>query len=243
MANNINSKIVFAEKSFDIGCPVILWNEPGGLNFYSTRKFSPRNVEFNSLNLTQFAIHWSATYKALHTFNGLKSRGLSCTFIIDDNDINGYATIYQALDGKEIGWSQGQGFNQLGPGVEISYIPTAWSDPNAYSDAIKQKWNVPNHTTTTAWVHGTKLKVFLPTEAQLNSLYSLIWGFSELFPKIPMKFPTDNNGNYITTALTNPEKYIGLVNHFHLTKGKIDTAGLDMRKVEEEVVNRKLIGY
>jgi hypothetical protein len=74
-------------------------------------------------------------------------------------------------------------------------------------------------------------------------LYQLIWGFSELFPKVPAKFPTDKDGNYITTVLKEPLEYSGLLSHYHLTKEKIDTAGLDYALVEKEVALRKKFGF
>ena len=94
-----------------------------------------------------------------------------------------------------------------------------------------------------ATVHGVKLKVHLPTKAQIASLLQLMWGFTELFPHVPAKFPRDSQGALITTKLDKPETYTGFVNHFHLTRDKMDTLGLDMEMVEREVAKRKQTGY
>jgi hypothetical protein len=240
MSNNL---IWAADKSFDIGCKVIKWDESGGFNFAPLRKYNLRNCNYEKLKniLTQFTVHWSATYRAQHTFQGLIARGYSVNFIIDDNDINGYASIYQCLDLKHAGWSQGDGFNDLGAGVEISYQPTAW-EQDMYDSNDQKKWNVPPHETITAPIHGTKMRVHLPTQAQMNSLIQLIWGYCELFPKVKPEFPKNKN-QYITTVLNNPQSYQGLVNHYHLKRGKIDTAGLDMKKIEEEIAKRRRTGY
>lgn len=234
------------EKSFDIGCKVIKWDEPGGLNLIPYKKYSRRNgANFKELSekLTQFTVHWSVNYRAKHMFGGLKARGLSCNFMIDDDrDQNGYATIYQNLPIMYAGWSQGKKFNTMGAGVELAYMPQAWEE-NMYDANDQRKWKVPPHDTLVAPIHGTKMKVHLPTEAQMNSLKALIWGYCELFPHIPAEFPKDNNGKYITTKLKKPAEYVGLVNHYHIRRDKIDTAGLDMEDIEREVNQRLTFGY
>jgi len=242
----MNTSIVACDKTFNIGCRVILWDEKEGINFLPHNRYTKRDISFDQLSniLTQFTVHWSVTYRAKHMESGLIARGLSCNFMIDDDkDESGYATIYQCLPIQHGGWSQGGKFNALGAGVEISYMPQKWSHPNLYSKTNRKKYDVPDHDTVTAPIHGTKLKVFLPTKAQMNSLKALIWGYTELFPKIPSKFPRDKNGNYITTVLSEPEKYTGLVNHYHLKRGKIDTAGIDMKEIEEIVDSMHRLGY
>lgn len=233
------------DKSFNIGCRVIKWDEPEGLSFLNLRQFyTYRNWDYETLKdkLKQFTIHWSVTYRAKHMFSGLKARGYSCNFMIDDDNVEGYATIYQNLPIQHAGWSQGTGLNALGPGVEISYMPNAW-DEDMYDENDQKKWNVPPHPTTTAIVHGTKLKVHLPTDAQMNSLYQLIWGYCELFPDIKPEFPKDKYGIPLTTNLGNTHTYTGLVNHYHLKRGKIDAAGIDMALIEKEVKSRLRTGY
>lgn len=235
-------------RGFDIGCRVVKWDEPGGLNFIPYGRYTKRNVDYEWLknNLTQLTIHWSVTYRSKHMFNGLKARGLSCNFMIDDDNVNGYATIHQCLPIMHAGWSQGsskgRSFNSLGAGIEISYMPQAW-ESDMYDANDQKKWNVPPHETKWAPIHGTKMKVHLPTEAQMNSLYQLIWGYCELFPQVKPEFPKDNNGNYITTVLKKPHDYVGLVNHYHLRRAKIDAAGIDMESIEDEVNSRLELGY
>lgn len=234
----MNTSIVVDDKcSFDIGCRVVLWDEPKGLNFIPHGRFSKKG------KCQQFTTHWSVTYRAKHMCDGLVARGLSVNFMIDDDcDKDGYSTVYQCLPLKYFGWSQGKQFNTLGHGVEVSYMPQCWSTPGLYSEYNRKRYNVPLHKTTTAPIHGTKLKVFLPTKAQMNSLIALTWGYTELYPHVPAKFPK-KNGEYITTVLPKPETYEGLVNHYHLKRGKVDTAGLDMKKVEDTVAQMQEWGY
>jgi hypothetical protein len=139
-------------KSFDIGCRVVKWDEPDGFNFIPKGKYNKRDISFEELStqMKQFCVHWSVTYRASHMFNGLNARNLSCNFMIDDdvND-NGYATIYQCLPILYAGWSQGGVYNNMGPGVEISYMPQAW-ERDMYTTLNQKKWNVPSHGTVSA---------------------------------------------------------------------------------------------
>lgn len=241
----MNTKIWAAGRSFDTGCRVVKWDEEEGLNFTPRDNYTRRNITFEQLSplMKQFTVHWSVTYRANHMFNGLNARGLSCNFMIDD-DINpqGYATVYQTLDIKHAGWSQGAGYNDLGPGVEISYMPQAW-ERNMYSSWAQDKWDVPPHETKVAPVHGTKLKVHLPTKAQIASLLQLMWGFIELFPHVPAKFPRTPQGFHTHTKLENPKGYSGFCSHYHLKRSKVDTAGLDHQMIEEEVAKRRQLGF
>jgi len=240
-----NNSIWAAGKSVNIGCRVVKWDEPGGFDFHPYGKYIKRNSSYEALQreIKQFTIHWSVTYRASHMYTGLKARNLSCNFMIDDDsNPGGCATVYQCLDMKHGGYSQGPGLNALGPGVELAYMPQAW-EKNMYSAWAQKKYDVPPHDTVTAPVHGTKLKVYLPTESQMNALYSLIWGFSVLFPDVPLEFPKNAQGAHITTKLDNPEAYTGLCSHYHLRRSKIDTAGLDYEEMERELSIRKRIGF
>ncbi len=232
------------DKSFDIGCRVVKWDEPEGLNLIPFKKYTKRDLSYSELQqkIKQFTVHWSVTYKAKHMFGGLKARGLSCNFMIDDDNVNGYATIYQCLPIVYAGWSQGGSFNGLGAGVEISYMPQKW-EADMYDANDQKKWKVPPHDSIKAPINGTYLNVHLPTKAQMESLYQLIWGYCELFPDVKAEFPKDENGNYVTKLLKKPKDYVGLVNHYNIAKGKIDAAGLDLEKIEKEVATRKKLGY
>lgn len=244
--NLMNTRIwATFDKSFDIGCRVIRWDEPEGFNFIPNGKYRKRDISFDELSsqMKQFCVHWSVTYRASHMFGGLNARGLSCNFMIDD-DINdkGYATIYQCLPIMYAGWSQGTGLNDLGPGVEISYMPQAW-EKDMYTTLAQNKWKVPKHDTTIAPVHGTKLKVHLPTKAQIASLLQLMWGYVELFPHVPAKFPRNPQGFHTTTKLAEPNKYVGFVSHYHLSRNKTDTAGLDYEMIENQIQIRRKLGF
>lgn len=246
----MNTKIwATNDKSFDIGCKVVKWDEKEGFNFVPYGKYTWRNWDYDKLKekITQFTVHWSVNYRAKSMYYGLKARGLSVNFMIDDDcNEDGFATIYQTLPIQHAGWSQGTAngisFNQFGSGVEFALMPQAW-EKNMYSESNRKKFHVPEHETTIAPIHGTKLKVFLPTKAQMSSLINLIWGYCELFPNVKPYFPKDENGNYITTTIKNAQDYKGLLNHYNIKRGKIDTAGLDLNKIEETVYQIKELGF
>lgn len=238
-----NTSIVAAGKLFDAGCRVVLWDEEQGLSFYpggawSKGRYSARELELDELRkkITGFYIHHSVTYFAESTFRVLKARNLSCVFIIDD-DINedGCSTIYQCLDCKDGGWSQGGEHNRLGAGVEISYYPDAWDHPNRYSEAKIKKWGVQPHEIKTDVIHGhTFKKVFAPTDAQIKACTHLIYAYLKAFPDLKQSFPRAEDGSFISTIVPEEER-IGLLQHFSIRRDKIDAMGFPTDQVEKDV--------
>jgi N-acetyl-anhydromuramyl-L-alanine amidase AmpD len=240
-----NNSIFAGKRSFDIGCRVIKWDEKDGLDFTPKGKYiRQNNISEDELKsqLKQFCVHWSVTYRAKQMFTGLVAEGLSSNFMIDDDvDENGYATVFQCLDCTHGGWTQGGSFNTSARGVELSYMPQAWENKNLYSDANIKKWDVQPHEMKVGKVHGVNMNVFLPTEAQMKSLYQLLWGITQLFPDIPTKFPRDNEGNFLLTTLPKGSTFTGFINHYNVTRDKIDTCGLDLQTIEQEVEKRKQV--
>ncbi len=102
-----NFSIVVAGQKFDIGCRVVLWDQIGGLSFYKSGKYLPRKSTLEQLQsqVNCFVYHHAASYTAKATHQGLLGRGLSVNFIIDDDNNDGLATIYQCLDVKDCGYS------------------------------------------------------------------------------------------------------------------------------------------
>lgn len=228
-----NTAIVAAGQTADIGCRVVLWNEEKGFSFYGKGKFTPRNHDLDQLRkeIKLFVLHHSVTYTAKQTYSGLIGRGLSVNFIIDDNDIDGYATIYQCLDIKDAGLSHGP-FNKSGPGVEICYHPTAWKTPQAYSPENIKKYGVQPHPKMKDTIHRMPLEVFGPTEAQVRSTIALLKGFCQLFPNIKPEFPKDISGQVVKTVIPDPKH---IICHYNLTFNKVDPLGFPHEKVEKQL--------
>lgn len=229
--------IYSSDTSIELPCDVISWREK--FNFHPKGNFVRRNCSHEELQplIKQVVIHWAVNYNAEEMFNGLNARGLSCNFMIDDDCKDGFASVYQNLDMMHSGWSQGPGLNNLGIGIEMAYMPNLW-EKDFYTPELQRKHNVPDHPRSTATVHGTKLRVFLPTQAQLNSLYALLHGILTLFPNIPPTFPREE-GKLVYTQLKKPQEYSGLANHYHLRRDKLDAAGVDMIEIENYIANQR----
>jgi hypothetical protein len=234
-----NTCIIVGGKEFDTGIRVVLWNEEEGLSFYPNRKFHARDWDLEECrkHIKAFYIHHSVTYTAHSTFRGLMARGLSCNFMIDD-DIDpetGCATIYQHLDVKDGGWSQGGVHNHDGAGVEICYYPDAWTTPDRYSAFNRKRFGVHQHPVVSDTIHGHKFnKCYGPTDAQVKACNRLAAAYCLAFPDMPRTFPRDVDGKFISTVLPD-DKRVGLMHHFNVKRGKIDAMGYPTDQAEKDI--------
>lgn len=229
------NRIIICGQDHSIDCPTITWKDPGGMNAYQYQKFNFRNLTLDQLKqqTSCFVLHHSVTYTAKTCYDVLVNRGLSCTFLIDDDNKDGYATLYQTLDVKEVAWSHGP-LNSNGAGVEICYMPQAWENANLYSEANRKKYNVPEHIIVNDTVQNRTLKVFAPTQAQINTVECLIQTVC-LALDLPAAFPRDDQGNIIKSILQDPKSHKGLLGHFNINVQKNDPAGLDLDSIENNV--------
>ncbi len=221
---SMNTSIIAAGQKVDVGSQVVTWDEFDGLSFYKYgAKYGKRNKSLVELQaeIDSFVLHHSVTYTAKQTYQALLGRGLSCNFIIDDDNIDGVATIYQCLDIKDAGQSQAP-FNFRAPGVEISYRPEAWQYPNLYSEHNRKAFKCNEHPLVQETVHGSTRKVFGPSEPQIKALINLLYGFHQLFPNVETTLPKGPDGKISRTLVRNPK---GLLHHYMITTNKIDAAG------------------
>lgn len=236
---SMNTSIVAAGQKVDIGSRVVLWDEPDGLSFYKYGvKYGKRDGKTAEKEIDSFIFHHSVTYTAKQTYNALIGRNLSVNFIIADDNIEGAATIYQCLDIKDFGQSQGE-FNRRGPGVEISYLPEAWSRPNAYSEHNRKRFGCEPHDVVQDIVHGTTLKVYAPSAAQIEAVINLTVGICQLYPAVDSHFPKGPDGKAARTIVKNPK---GLLAHSMITRNKIDPSGFPFEYVEQTVTQRLIYG-
>lgn len=229
----MRTNIIVAGKEIDIGCPVITWEDEGGLSFYT----NPKSLRVRNLSAEQtaeqihcFVLHHSVTYKAKMTYDVLINRSLSCNFIIDDDLQDGFATIYQCADVKDACFSHNY-MNDFGPGVEISYMPQAWSHPHLYNEANQKILGVQPHNIVMDEVHGVKLKCFAPTDAQIASAIHLMYGVCKACPRVLPEFPKQN-GKTVKTTIKNPT---GLLSHFMIKKEKVDPLGFPYELAEQTI--------
>jgi len=205
---------------------VVLWSEQGGLeapagSFYSYSGRPKRNIRL-------FVNHWDVCLSSRSCQRVLDKRGISVHFLIDND-----GTIYQTLDIQHGAWHAGsERVNRASVGVEIS---------NAYYTKY-QDWYERNGfglrpLVDDAWVHGNKLGEhtdFYPV--QIEALQAL-WKAIHKATKIPYEAPKNQFGS-TSTKYEQDVKYgsfSGFISHYHVSKNKIDCAGLDIVKLLEEV--------
>lgn len=205
---------------------VVLWSEQGGLetpagHYYSYSGRPKRNIRL-------FVNHWDVCLSSRSCQRVLDKRGASVHFLIDND-----GTIYQTLDMQHGAWHAGsERVNRASVGVEIS---------NAYYTKY-QSWYENNGfgtrpVVTDAWVHGRKLGEhmdFYPV--QIEALKAL-WKAIHKAAEVPYEAPQNQFGS-TSTRYEQDVKYgsfSGFISHYHVSKNKIDCAGMEIVKLLEEV--------
>ena len=126
--------------------------------------------------------------------------------------------------------------NRTSVGVEISnaYYPK-------YQETYVKRGFGERPLVDGAWVHGSKLKPFLdfyPAQIEaLKALWKAIHGAAE----IPYETPLGQFGKTSTKYEQDVPygKFSGFVSHYHISKRKIDCAGLDIKTLLDEVENEE----
>ena len=204
----------------------VLWSEQGGLktkpgHYYDYAGRPKRKLRY-------FVNHWDVCLSATSCQNVLNKRGASVHFLIDND-----GTIYQTLDMQHAAWHAGSSrTNRPSVGVEIS---------NAYYTKYQETYVKRGYEERPiiedAKVHGRTLDPFTGFyPVQLEALKAL-WKAVHLACDIPLECPTNENGELITTVDRDCDKgrFDGFICHYHLTKRKIDCAGLDLVGLLDEV--------
>ena len=207
---------------------VILWDEPQGLaakkgNYYDYSGKEDRKP-------INFVNHWDVCLSSESCQKVLDKRGISVHFLIDND-----GTIYQALDTQHSAWhAGGRKWNRSSIGVEIS---------NAYYTKYQNKYVSRGFGERPIWdkaeVHGSKQKPFLGFyDVQIQALKALYKAVHNA-TGIPLETPLDKNGEMLTTVSKEAaaNRFKGFISHFHLKRSKIDCAGLDIKKILEEIKN------
>jgi hypothetical protein len=206
----------------------VLWSEDGGMEtstgkYYDYSGRPPRPIRY-------FVNHWDVCLSSESCQKVLDKRGISVHFLIDND-----GTIYQTMDMQHAAWHAGsERANRASVGVEIS---------NAYYPKY-QEWYIKNGfgerpVIEGAWAHGTKLDPFLGFyPAQLEAL-KVLWEAINNATGIPYETPTNQFGSTSTKYEQSVAygKFTGFVSHYHVSKRKIDCAGLDIRALLDELKN------
>ena len=169
--------------------------------------------------------HWDACTSAAACKRVLEARNISTHFCIDNDGV-----IYQYLDTNDVGWHAG-GVNKYSIGVDFS---------NAYYtkyNAVYEKRGLPKRPVLkNSSVHGVKLKPHLGYyNVQIEAYKNLLKVLSECYD-IPLSVP-EKNGKLMTGVHNSAArgKFNGIVCHYHLTRKKIDCAGLELKKIVDSL--------
>jgi peptidoglycan hydrolase-like protein with peptidoglycan-binding domain len=209
---------------------MVLWSDEGGLktepgNYYDYTGRQKRRIRY-------FVNHWDVCLNSRSCQRVLDNRGISVHFLIDND-----GTIYQTIDMQHACWHAGsERANRASVGVEIS---------NAYYPKY-QDWYVDNGygerpIVSDARCHGEKLEDFTDFyPVQIEALKAL-WKAIHNGLEIPYNAPLTQFGN-TSTKYEQDVKYgtfEGFVSHYHVSKNKIDCAGLDIKTLLQEVENEE----
>lgn len=204
----------------------VLWSEKGGLeskpgHYYDYSGRPKRKIRY-------FVNHWDVCLSSTSCQNVLDKRGISVHFLIDND-----GTIYQTLDMQHAAWHAGSArTNRPSVGVEISNAYYT-----KYQDRYVKSGFDPRPIIDDAWVHGSKLDPFLGFyPAQIEAVKAL-WRAINSATGIPYETPLNQFGKTSTKYEQDVAygNYTGFVSHYHVSKAKIDCAGLDLKLLLDEV--------
>ena len=209
---------------------VVLWSEQGGLaaragTYYDYTSRPKRNIRY-------FVNHWDVCLSSTSCQRVLDKRGISVHFLIDND-----GSIYQTLDMQHAAWHAGsERTNRPSVGVEISnaYYPKyqAWYERNGFGE---------RELVEGAWVHGTQLDPFTDFYPVQKEALKALWAAINKATGIPLETPRNqfegNSTKYEQQVAYG--KYSGFVSHYHVSKSKIDCAGLDIAGLLGQIKEEK----
>ena len=207
---------------------VIVWTEPDGLTTKGGNYRKHRGPRDPSI----FVVHWDVCLDSKTCEKILKARGISVHFCIDND-----GTIYQLLDTQHIGWhASSRTVNNVAVGVEIS---------NAYYTKYQKYYERRGFGSRPVEegvkVHGSTLKPHLGFyPVQIEALKALTKALNKAHG-IPLECPVDDDGEMVNTVYPPAVSadFAGVVHHYHLTRGKIDCAGVDLVEILDDITDSK----
>jgi peptidoglycan hydrolase-like protein with peptidoglycan-binding domain len=181
-------------------------------------------------NPSFFVCHWDVCLSSKTCHKVLEKRGISVHFAIDND-----GTIYQFMDMNDVAYhAGGRTWNNKSIGVEIAnaYYPK-------YQGWYKKNGLGERPLVEGAKVHGKTLDPFMDFyPEQYEALKALMKAVHEA-TGIPLEAPLDRSGNTNTTVSKKAAdgRFEGFVSHYHLKRGKIDCANLDLKTILESIKN------
>jgi len=187
-----------------------------------------RKYKVGKRNIKMIITHFDVCLSAASCRRALKGKGISSHFVIDND-----GTICQMVDPQHSAWHAGRrAVNRASIGIDISngYY-------TKYQNWYRRKGFGNRPVLEGVKVHGVKLKEclgFYPV--QIEAYKTLVETLCNFYD-IPIAMPMDDDGNVLRKVSKEVRrgKFSGIANHFHVTRGKIDTANLDWDKVLKEL--------
>jgi len=170
--------------------------------------------------------HWDATTSAEKCKRVLQARNISTHFCIDNDGV-----IYQYVDTNNAAWHAG-GVNNYSIGIDFSnayYLK--------YNSYYEKKGFNKRPICKNSVVHGVRLRPHLGYyPVQIEAYKKLLKVLCEHYD-IPAQTPMTDEGvadiGVVKEAVK--RKYKGVVCHYHVSRNKIDCAGLDLAKIVDEL--------
>jgi len=166
--------------------------------------------------------HWDVCTSAASCKRVLERRNISTHFVIDND-----GTIVQLVDPNNAAW-HARGANNVGIGIDIS---SAYY--TKYFNTYTKRGFGPRPLLSNSIVHGRRLPTHLGYyPIQIQAYTALVKYLCNRYD-IPLDYPKDENG-FLCTTVYKPaveNKFKGVINHYNLTRNKIDTAGLKLDKI------------
>jgi len=179
-----------------------------------------RQYKKNKRNVKMIVTHFDVCLSAKSCARVLGRKGISSHFVIDND-----GTIYQMVDTQHEGWHAGnRKVNKASIGIDISNAVYT-----KYQKWYRRKNFGPRPILQNIKVHNGHIREclgFYP--AQLEAFKALVKTLCVHYD-IPIQMPMDDKGNVLLAEHkeTKAGKFSGIVNHFHVTRNKWDTANLD----------------
>jgi len=171
--------------------------------------------------------HWDVCLSAASCKRVLEKRGISTHFVIDND-----GTIVQLVDCNNIGWHAGiRKVNNSSIGIDFSNAYYT-----KYQKTYVERGHGPRPILRDSVVHGINLKTHLGYYPEQIKAYKALLKFLNGQYDINLACPT-KDGKLLTGVYSPAAKasYNGVVCHYHLTRKKIDTAGLELSKIIREI--------
>ena len=202
---------------------VVLWSEDSGLEADSKNYRS----YFEKRKINSFVNHWDVCLNSKSCARVLNNRGLSVHFLIDND-----GTIYQLCDINHMCFHAGSRVNQTSIGVEISNAYYLKYQHGYVKNGFGERPLVENEV-----LHGRKMDPFTGFyPVQIDALKALWKSINENIG-IPLETPLDDKGEPLkrTSQKCARGTFKGFINHYHITRKKIDCAGLDIKSLLSEI--------